>query len=413
MTTDPTDPATGRPYASLGQRIGAFLVDHVLAWVLIIATLIGLVRGTSIFIVGAIATLAFAAYQWHGTAVRGQSIGKRIVGIRVADVDAGAPIGWSRAFVRYLVLALLGLPLRLGQIAMLFVIPRDERRQGWQDKAARSVVVQGAPMKRGGGASPKRFVSTGGGAVRPTPQTTRTDLASPGLSTTAGLATAGSESGRQAGGGLLAPPPAVLRNPEPPSSPGVPSVAPVPLDPSQPGRVLPPPPGALGAPPRAQSPVVSPQATPSPTAQPPVAQPPTVLPPVAQTPLPQPPVHEIDDHTRLPVRQRPPIAGWRLVGPVVVPVAGTVVIGREPSEALVPGATVFVVADATRSMSKTHASLVAADGGLTVEDLDSTNGVYLSRGGVETRVPPRTPTALNVGESVLFGDVTFVVERSP
>jgi pSer/pThr/pTyr-binding forkhead associated (FHA) protein len=122
-------------------------------------------------------------------------------------------------------------------------------------------------------------------------------------------------------------------------------------------------------------------------------------------------VTPIDDHTRVPVQVPAPAAGWKLVGPTTIPLAGTVIVGREPSTTLVAGASAVVVDDAARSMSKTHAALVVVGEKLTVEDLDSTNGVYISRDGSERRIPALTPTELTVGDTVLFGDVAFTVER--
>ena len=67
----------------------------------------------------------------------GQTLGKRALGIRVIDFQAGGPIGYGRAVVRYLVKTLLSWILLLGYLWMLW----DREKQTWHDKAANSVVV--------------------------------------------------------------------------------------------------------------------------------------------------------------------------------------------------------------------------------------------------------------------------------
>lgn len=69
---------------------------------------------------------------------KGQTVGKKALGIKVIDVDRGSAIGPGRAFVRYLVLILMALPLGLGYLSVF----SDERLRGWHDKAASTLVVR-------------------------------------------------------------------------------------------------------------------------------------------------------------------------------------------------------------------------------------------------------------------------------
>jgi uncharacterized RDD family membrane protein YckC len=69
---------------------------------------------------------------------RGATPGKRLLGLRVADLDGGPAIGWRRAAIRRLVYTVGGLALYIGWL-WLFT---NERRQAWHDKAARTVVVR-------------------------------------------------------------------------------------------------------------------------------------------------------------------------------------------------------------------------------------------------------------------------------
>jgi uncharacterized RDD family membrane protein YckC len=70
----------------------------------------------------------------------GQTLGKRICGIKVIDADTGAPIGYGRGIGRYFARILSGLALGLGYLWMLW----DPRKQTWHDKLVRSVVVRSA-----------------------------------------------------------------------------------------------------------------------------------------------------------------------------------------------------------------------------------------------------------------------------
>lgn len=69
----------------------------------------------------------------------GQTIGKKALGIRVADATTGGPIGSGRALGRYLFKTLIsGNVCALGYLWMLW----DGRKQTWHDKVVTSVVVK-------------------------------------------------------------------------------------------------------------------------------------------------------------------------------------------------------------------------------------------------------------------------------
>lgn len=87
----------------------------------------------------AVQTLLAGVYftYLHATAA-GQTLGQRVVGIRLADARTGGPIPWSRALVRYVVSLVSGLVLLLGYLWMLF----NRRNQTWHDIAASTVVVK-------------------------------------------------------------------------------------------------------------------------------------------------------------------------------------------------------------------------------------------------------------------------------
>jgi uncharacterized RDD family membrane protein YckC len=67
----------------------------------------------------------------------GQTVGKRVMGIRVIDFQAGGPIGYGRALLRYLGRIVSTVACLLGYFWMLW----DREKQTWHDKIANSVVV--------------------------------------------------------------------------------------------------------------------------------------------------------------------------------------------------------------------------------------------------------------------------------
>ena len=81
------------------------------------------------------------AYYGYMVGVRTQTLGHQAAGIRVVDVRTGAPIGFGRGLLRWLVLAVTGELCTLGYWSPFF---DSQRRQGWHDKAANSVVIPAA-----------------------------------------------------------------------------------------------------------------------------------------------------------------------------------------------------------------------------------------------------------------------------
>jgi uncharacterized RDD family membrane protein YckC len=79
--------------------------------------------------------LAYFTY-FHATSA-GQSIGNKILGIRVLDASTGRPLPYVRAFVRALVSSLSALALFLGYLWMLW----EPRKRTWHDIVADSLVV--------------------------------------------------------------------------------------------------------------------------------------------------------------------------------------------------------------------------------------------------------------------------------
>jgi uncharacterized RDD family membrane protein YckC len=88
--------------------------------------------GTGPFI---LVELAYFTY-FHATSA-GQSMGNKILGIRVLDADTGRALPYARAFVRALMSNLSALPCFLGFLWMLW----EPRKRTWHDMVANSLVV--------------------------------------------------------------------------------------------------------------------------------------------------------------------------------------------------------------------------------------------------------------------------------
>jgi uncharacterized RDD family membrane protein YckC len=130
-------PATGRasgPRAGFWRRFGGLLIDGILLGIVstVIRVAIGASAGSA---VGLLVSVAYFTYLIGND--RGQTLGQMAVGIRVIDFNTGGPIGYGRAFLRWLVGLLSGLVILLGYFWMLW----DKEKQCWHDKAANDVVV--------------------------------------------------------------------------------------------------------------------------------------------------------------------------------------------------------------------------------------------------------------------------------
>jgi uncharacterized RDD family membrane protein YckC len=115
--------------AGFWRRFLAMLVDGIVLGV--VGVVLRLVHLSDVSVV--VSLVYFTAF--HGST--GRTPGDAALGIRVVDVDFGAPIGYPRAALRWVVSIASTLLLLVGFLWMLW----DPRRQTWHDKAARSLPV--------------------------------------------------------------------------------------------------------------------------------------------------------------------------------------------------------------------------------------------------------------------------------
>ena len=94
-------------------------------------------------------TVAFGTLQWFLLGLRGFTVEKWIVRLRVVNAVTGEPLGLWRALCRQLVLWLIVAPTAgMGAIALAVAIHRDPRRRGWHDRAVGAVEVRGTVVPR-------------------------------------------------------------------------------------------------------------------------------------------------------------------------------------------------------------------------------------------------------------------------
>lgn len=104
----------------MGRRLLALLVD----WLLSLAV------SLAVFRTGSWTLLIFAGETYLLTALTGLTIGKRLLGVRVARMD-GKPVGFLWALVRTLLL-----------LTVIPAVITDHNMRGLHDRAANTVVIR-------------------------------------------------------------------------------------------------------------------------------------------------------------------------------------------------------------------------------------------------------------------------------
>ncbi|GAB2500758.1 hypothetical protein GCM10027063_45420 [Promicromonospora xylanilytica] len=470
-------------YAGTGRRFLAALLDAavvgVVAWVIL---MIGLASaggtGALLMTPEAIASAMtvpqlisglLALGYWLGVSAwegkTGKTIGNLVCKIRTVDAAAYGPIGFGRAFLRWLIVGLGSLVCLVGQILVLVSPAFDGqgKRQGWHDKLGRAVVLMasdpavapaGTPAGSGtrsvAGTAARSAASTkapagtsqvwtgaGNGAPAPVQQAPgqQAQPVAPAQAKDPWDFPDSSANGSGAGvitgipGQAPAGPaealpdheePATVRRPHPGSGstphPGRPAQPPVQQAPIQQAPVQQQP---VQQPPVEQVPVQqAPPATPAAPVQPPVQQPPVApAPSVHHVQQPEPeqrdsaPVDMTRTHLSRPLTPAP-------VATVVLEVESgeryvvdtKALVGRNPQAPDASGWILIKVEDPTRSVSKTHAELGVDTAGLWLTDRGSTNGTVVSAPGLPPRVAePGARVRVPVGSTIHVGDRRVVV----
>ena len=142
-----------RTLAGIGSRIGARVLDYTILSVaiflaLLLLILTGVMRadpteefsGLALIIQLftwslAMPPLLMLIYEPLLIAIRGRTIGKRIVGIDVIKANQGGVPGWGRSIGRVSIIAITS-------ILCFISILLSDSRQGWHDKATGTMVVK-------------------------------------------------------------------------------------------------------------------------------------------------------------------------------------------------------------------------------------------------------------------------------
>jgi len=141
----------GIEYASLGQRIGACLLDliiivigiFIIIWIVsyLIVSLGFYLSSSETYWVGVVIgfLVEFGYFIFLEAASKGQTLGKMALSIRVVDKDTGEGIGWGQSLIRNL-LRIIDF-LFAGLIGIILIASSDEN-QRLGDKAANTIVIK-------------------------------------------------------------------------------------------------------------------------------------------------------------------------------------------------------------------------------------------------------------------------------
>ena len=145
-----------RELASPGKRLVARIIDvAIIVAVAVFLAIAGIVTLGSSADDSAVALFAglggiamffvlYLVYEPTLIALKGQTLGKMAMRIRVVRAEDGEVPGWGKAIGRWILPGLLSLIPVVGGLLVLIVylsLLWDDRRQGWHDKMGTTVVI--------------------------------------------------------------------------------------------------------------------------------------------------------------------------------------------------------------------------------------------------------------------------------
>jgi uncharacterized RDD family membrane protein YckC len=137
----PTD-SFGRPLADFSSRALAYIIDWVIRLGIIVGAIMVASLGSAGAIVAAVVGIpAFLYFCCMNGGRKGQTPGMKALGIRLTDATTGDPIGYGRAFVRWLLEVLMVLVVGIFWLVDLLWPLWDAQRQTIHDKAVGSLVI--------------------------------------------------------------------------------------------------------------------------------------------------------------------------------------------------------------------------------------------------------------------------------
>lgn len=146
-------------YAGFWARTGATLIDTLLLMLITVPLLIGIygwayfdadqtdfIAGPADFLISWVLPAIAVIIFWI---MRQATPGKMAISARIVDASSGKPASTSQLVGRYFAYFVSLIPLGLGIVWVAF----DQRKQGWHDKLAGTVVIRKAHR----GPEPVRF----------------------------------------------------------------------------------------------------------------------------------------------------------------------------------------------------------------------------------------------------------------
>ena len=125
------------PYANWGQRVGAYIIDVIPQFVLLILAIFA-VRVVILAVLFWLASIGWTIYnRWYQAGTTGQSLGKKALNLRLVSEQTGQPIGVLMAFVRDICHFVDGVICYVGFLFPLW----DAKRQTIADKIIGTVVI--------------------------------------------------------------------------------------------------------------------------------------------------------------------------------------------------------------------------------------------------------------------------------
>ncbi|MFM9447115.1 RDD family protein [Streptomyces acidiscabies] len=164
---------TGAPQvASMGRRLGARCIDGAIIFVVYLAFAIAGVAGSlssvndcdpnassAVYeacvndaagdLVGRFSVIVVLlmivnfVYEWLMVGLKGATLGKLAVGLRVVNVETGQKPGMGSSIIRWIIPIVGGFACGIGQF-LVYLSPfwdKSGRQQGWHDKAAKTMVI--------------------------------------------------------------------------------------------------------------------------------------------------------------------------------------------------------------------------------------------------------------------------------
>ena len=120
--------------ATPGGRLGARIIDIVIGVVLFFV--VGVIDATLLPI------LVGAAYEVCFVALKGQTPGKMATNIKIIRADNGGLPSWGSAVGRWVIPSIAYIVMVIPGLLVHASLLWDDRRQGWHDKAVKTLVVK-------------------------------------------------------------------------------------------------------------------------------------------------------------------------------------------------------------------------------------------------------------------------------